>query len=175
LNSRPRRSREGRRAGGNVVGEHDPAMCPERKANMPALREPRDASVISYTMSRIRSKDTTPEVTLRRALWAESLRYRKHYKRVPGSPDIAFVRQKVAVFCDGDFWHGRDWELRKARITTPNRDYWVRKIERNMERDAQVDKDLAALGWTVVRIWEHEIKEDLSGCVSRVRKALGII
>lgn len=140
---------------------------------MDSERKKRDPAVISFTMSRIRSKDTAPEVALRKALWREGLRYRKHYKGVPGSPDIAFVGVKVAVFCDGDFWHGRNWATRKARLITPNKDYWVRKIERNMERDARVNHELAALGWTVVRVWEHEIKSDLPRCVSRVLEALG--
>jgi len=132
----------------------------------------RSPDVIRYTMSRIRSKDTSPELALRRALWAQGFRFRKHYKRVPGSPDIAFVAKKVAVFCDGDFWHGCDWTTRKARITTPNREYWVKKIERNIERDRQIDEQLEALGWAVVRVWEHEINQDLGSCVRRVRQVL---
>lgn len=134
-------------------------------------RKPRDQATISYTMSRIRSKDTTPEVALRKALWAAGLRYRKHYKKAPGSPDIAIVHAKVAVFCDGIFWHGRNWEDRKKRIKS-NRDYWIPKIERNMARDRKANKELAEGGWFVIRFWETDIKDDLAGCVGAVIRAV---
>lgn len=131
----------------------------------------RDPAVVSYTLSQVRSKDTSPEVTLRKALWAAGLRYRKNYKEASGSPDIAFVKEKVAVFCDGIFWHGRDWESRKERIKS-NRDYWIPKIERNMARDEKVNTDLLEAGWLVLRFWETDIKEDLEGCVETIEDAV---
>lgn len=122
-------------------------------------------------MTRVRSKNTSPEVALRRALWTLGLRYRKHYKALSGSPDIVFVRAKVAVFCDGDFWHGRNWEERKHTIPS-NRDYWVPKIERNMLRDERVTHELAEAGWLVLRFWETNIRRDLMGCAQTVHEAV---
>lgn len=98
------------------------------------MGEGRDRDIVRRAMSRVRSKDTTPEIALRKALWARGLRFRKHYKQAWGSPDIAFPRAKVAVFYDGDFWHGRNWDKRKATIPS-NRDYWIPKIEHNVAPD----------------------------------------
>lgn len=134
---------------------------------MTKKRKKRDAAVISYTMSRIRSKDTSIEIHLRKALWARGLRYRKHYTRLPGSPDIAFPSAKVAVFCDSTFWHGRDWDTRKPKMQT-NRSYWVRKIEKNMARDERINSELADMGWRVLRYWDVEIEKELSRCVTEV-------
>jgi DNA mismatch endonuclease (patch repair protein) len=124
-----------------------------------------------YTMSRIRSKDTAIEVMLRKALWHEGLRYRKNDKRFPGSPDIAIRKYQVAVFCDGEFWHGKDWDSRKPRLQS-NRDYWVTKIERNMSRDHETERRLNALGWTVIRFWGSEIRKNLADCVNEVKDAI---
>lgn len=118
-----------------------------------------------------KKRDTKPELMLRRTLFREGLRYRVHYDRLPGTPDIVFTRQKVAIFCDGDFWHGKDWESRK-RTLKKNRDYWIPKIERNIQRDRSVRAELEDMGWTVLRIWESAIKEDLDGAVERVQMAL---
>lgn len=136
----------------------------------PIPRHP-GADVFSYTHSRIRKKDTKPEVTLRKALWAAGLRFRKHYKELPGQPDVAFTRAKVAVFCDGIFWHGRDWEARKPRLVK-NREYWIPKIERNMARDRRNNAALEGAGWLVIRFWEDEITKELSRCVEEVRAAV---
>jgi len=135
-------------------------------------RSVRDPAIVSYTMSRIRSKDTKPEMALRRAVWRAGLRYRKHYGKVPGRPDIAFVGAKIAVFCDGNFWHGRDWEVRRERLTSSSRDYWIKKIERNMERDRAANRRLEELGWLVLRFWEDEVLSDPARCVDIVRSAL---
>lgn len=106
-----------------------------------------------------RGRDTQPEMLLRRALWRQGARYRVHDERLIGRPDIVFVRPKIAIFCDGDFWHGRSWEERRARLSNgSNPDYWIAKIERNMYRDQQVDEALRAQGWTVIRVWESEIR-----------------
>ena len=122
---------------------------------------------IHYNMSRIHCKDTQIEVALRRELWSRGLRYRKNVKTVPGKPDIAFIGKKVAVFCDSEFWHGYDWEHRKDEIKT-NRDFWIPKIERNIQRDLEVNQILEGQGWVVLRFWGKEIQKDLGGCADRI-------
>ena len=121
----------------------------------------------SYIMSRIRGKDSVIEVTLRKELWRRNMRYRKNVRKVRGTPDIAFIGLKIAVFVDGEFWHGYDWETRKAALKT-NREYWVAKIERNMERDREVNEALEADGWTVIRVWGSEITHDVEGVADRI-------
>ena len=103
-------------------------------------------------MQAIKSKDTSIELLLRKALWQEGIRYRKIDIRIAGKPDIAITKYKIAVFCDSDFWHGYDWENRNQRIKS-NRDYWIPKIERNMQRDKEVTTQLQAAGWVVLRFW----------------------
>lgn len=122
-------------------------------------------------MQAIRSKDTSIELRLRKALWQEGIRYRKNYKKLPGKPDIAITKYRIAVFCDSDFWHGYDWEARNQRIKS-NREYWIPKIERNMERDRAVTAQLQEAGWIVLRFWEWQIKKHLDKCVDDVRKAV---
>ncbi len=121
-------------------------------------------------MQRVRSKDTTIEIALRTALWHEGIRYRKNYKGVPGHPDIAITKHRIAVFCDSAFFHGKDYETRKKPAT--NTEFWDKKIRRNMERDREVETELRALGWTVLRFWDDEIKHDLPGCVQAVKEAI---
>jgi DNA mismatch endonuclease (patch repair protein) len=132
---------------------------------------PRDKETTSFTMSRVKSKDTRLEVTVCRALWAAGLRYRKHLKSVPGTPDIAFPRIKVAVFCDSSFWHGHDWVNEQKRFKA-NREYWIPKIERNMRRDQQVNEELGKRGWVVLRFWDFEIRDSIEGIVARVHSAI---
>ena len=122
-------------------------------------------------MSRIKSKDTSIEVSLRRAVWASGIRYRKNYKKLPGTPDIAITKYCIAVFCDGDFWHGKDWDVKKHRLRN-NREYWVEKIERNISRDCEVNKRLCGMGWTVVRFWGSEIRKDVHGCVEDIKDVI---
>ena len=122
-------------------------------------------------MQAIKSKDTSIERSLRKALWKEGIRYRKHYRELPGKPDIVITKHRIAIFCDSDFWHGYDWENRNQRIKS-NRDYWIPKIERNMERDIAVTLQLQAAGWTVLRFWEWQIKKHLSECVEAVKNAV---
>lgn len=122
-------------------------------------------------MQAIRSKDTTIELALRKALWHEGIRYRKNYKALPGKPDIVITKQKIAVFCDSDYWHGYDWENRQQRIKS-NRDYWIPKIERNMERDREVTAKLEADGWTVLRFWEWQIRKYLDECVHTILETI---
>ncbi len=118
-------------------------------------------------MQAIRNKDTGIELMLRHELWSRGVHYRKNCKQVPGHPDIAFIGKKVAVFCDSEFWHGYDWENRKDRIHS-NRDFWISKIERNMERDREVNDILRSEGWIVLRFWGTEIKKDVKGCADRI-------
>src|SRR5579885_2179886 len=108
-----------------------------------------------------RKRDTKPELLLRHTLWRMGLRYNTCVTSLPGSPDIVFPRLKLAVFCDGDFWHGRNWPVLHAKLQEgANRQYWVAKIARNRERDAEVDQALQQLGWRVLRLWETDIRKD---------------
>ena len=122
-------------------------------------------------MQAIRSKDTSIELRLRKALWQEGIRYRKNYNKLPGKPDIAITKYRIAVFCDSDFWHGYDWEARNQRIKS-NREYWIPKIERNMERDKAVTAQLQEAGWIVLRFWEWQIKKHLDECVENVKNTV---
>lgn len=111
-------------------------------------------------MSRIRSKDTSIEIILRKALWHRGYRYRKNYKGLPGTPDIALTKQRIAVFCDSEFFHGKDWDELKLRLENgSNSIYWIRKITRNMERDRETEHALAFRDWTVLRFWGEDIKK----------------
>jgi len=125
----------------------------------------------SYNMSRVKSKNTSIEVALRKALWASGIRYRKNYKELPGTPDIAITKHGIAIFCDGDFWHGKDWETKKHKIRS-NSDYWIEKIERNIDRDTEIDKKLFWMGWTVLRFWGTDILKDISGCVEDIKEII---
>jgi DNA mismatch endonuclease, patch repair protein len=127
----------------------------------------------SELMSHIRSKNSKPEVALRKALWHFGYRYCCHDRRLPGKPDLVFTKQKIALFVDGDFWHGYDWRHKKEKIKS-NAAFWIPKIERNMQRDREVNAQLEALGWRVVRIWEHELKKaEFGATVFRVVRLLG--
>ena len=115
---------------------------------------------ISYNMSRVKNKDSVIEVTLRKELWSRGLRYRKNMKTVFGKPDIVFVGKKVAIFCDSEFWHGYNWEVKQGEIKS-HRDFWLPKIERNIKRDKEVNAALEADGWKVLRFWGDEIKKNV--------------
>ncbi len=120
-------------------------------------------------MQSIKSKDSKIELLLRQELWKRGLRYRKNTKSVFGHPDIAFIGKKVAVFCDSEFWHGYDWERRKADIKS-NKDFWISKIERNMARDEEVNDYLSAHGWKVLRFWGKQIEKDAAGCADIIEE-----
>lgn len=122
-------------------------------------------------MSQIRSQDTKIEIRLRKALWHLGIRYRVNYLALPGKPDIAITKHKIAIFCDGEFWHGKDWQTKKEKINS-NRDYWIPKIERNIMRDAEIDKKLHALDWKVLRFWGMDIQKNLEACISDVQSAI---
>lgn len=118
-------------------------------------------------MSRIRGKNTKPELAFRKALYAQGYRYRVDYKKLIGRPDILLKKYKTAIFIDGEYWHGHKWQERKPKIKT-NRDFWIAKIERNMQRDKEVNQGLSDLGYTVFRFWENEIKKELETCLGKV-------
>lgn len=122
-------------------------------------------------MQAIKNKDSAIELQLRKELWQRGLRYRKNVKSVFGHPDIAFIGKKVAVFCDSEFWHGYDWENRKYDIKS-RRDFWIPKIERNIQRDKEVNEHLIQSGWIVLRFWGKEIKSDVSRCADIIQEAI---
>ena len=123
-------------------------------------------------MSSNRGSDTKPELKLRKALWKLGFRYRKNYKGLPGTPDIVFLKRKIAIFVDGDFWHGNNWKLRGRKSLEDElnryRDYWREKILRNIERDKRVTKDLEKDGWKVLRYWESDINQNLRNVLSDI-------
>lgn len=127
-----------------------------------------DAQKRSEVMSRIKGKDTGPELNLRKALWAEGYRYRLKSK-LPGRPDIVFPRQKLAVFVDGCFWHGCP---EHAVSPKSNSAFWSKKLGGNIERDGRVNARLASEGWRVLRIWEHEIEADVGSAVLKIAAAI---
>lgn len=125
-------------------------------------------------MSHIKSKDTSIEVSLRHALWHKGYRYRKNYKKLPGSPDIAITRYKIAIFCDGELFHGKDWgrKLHYKLAHGKNPDFWVNKVERNMRRDIRVNNELMMDGWIVLRFWGLDIQHHVDKCVAAVDDAV---
>lgn len=140
-------------------------------------REPRFHGEVSEkshrNMSCIRGKDTSIEVALRKALWAKGYRFRKNYKQLPGRPDIVLTKYKIAIFCDSEFFHGKDWDVLKAKLEMgKNPDYWVKKIERNRERDWEKDMLLQSLGWAVIHFWGKDIEKDIDGCVRVVEETI---
>jgi DNA mismatch endonuclease (patch repair protein) len=120
----------------------------------------------SKIMSKIRGKNTKPELLFRRSLWKKGVRYRIK-SNLPGRPDVSIKKYKLAIFIDGEFWHGYNWNKRKQTIKT-NRGFWIPKIERNIQRDKEVNKKLNDLGFTVFRFWSKEIKTDLDKCINDV-------
>ena len=126
---------------------------------------------ITKNMKAVKCKGSKIEVMLMKELWSRGLRYRKNVKTVFGKPDIAFIGKKVAVFCDSEFWHGYNWEERKHDFKS-HQEFWIPKIERNMERDKDVTAALEADGWTVLRFWGRNIKKNLSECADTIEKAV---
>lgn len=124
-------------------------------------------------MQRIRSKDTNIEIMLRKALWNKGFRYRKNYKRLPGKPDIALTKYKIAIFCDGEFFHGKDWEVLRPRLEKGNNsEFWINKISRNRKRDDEVNKQLLFLGWTVIRFWGADIVKHTDECITVIEETI---
>lgn len=122
---------------------------------------------ISKRMSNVSLKGGKAETALAKALWHNNVRYRKNYRKLPGSPDIAITKYKIAVFVDGEFWHGENWEIRKSKLKS-NREYWIEKKEENMARDKRNDQLLIDMGWTPIHFWEKEVNKDLDKCVTIV-------
>lgn len=121
----------------------------------------------SELMSKIRSRETKPEVILRKILWALGLHYRKNVKSIVGKPDIVLRKYKLIIFIDGSFWHGYNWQEKKNKIKN-NRDFWIPKIERNIQRDKEVNAQLIELGFKVIRFWDHQIKDELNYCINTI-------
>ena len=117
-------------------------------------------------MSKVKLKNGTAECLLAKKLWHQGFRYRKNDKRFPGSSDIAITKCKIAIFVDGEFWHGKDWDVRKTRLQR-NRDYWIEKIEENIARDARNDIKLVEMGWTPVYFWEKDVLKKPDECVEK--------
>lgn len=122
-------------------------------------------------MQAVKNKDSKIELLLRNELWKRGLRYRKNVKSVFGHPDIAFIGKKVAVFVDSEFWHGHDWANRKKDFKS-HQDFWIPKIERNMQRDIEVNEKLLSDGWTVLRFWGKEITKNVHECADKIEKAV---
>lgn len=121
----------------------------------------------SKIMGKIRGKNTKPELAFRKALWQSGYRYRIDYKKLIGKPDIALKKYKTVIFIDGEFWHGYNWEERKQKIKT-NRAFWIPKIERNIQRDEEVNAALEEMGYKVFRFWESDVKKNLDQCLDKV-------
>lgn len=125
----------------------------------------------SKIMRAIRSTNTKDEVRLAKALWHLGYRYRKNNKKVFGTPDLTFKKFKIAIFVDSEFFHGKDWDTQKNRFKT-NQEFWQAKIERNMQRDIEVNNYLMEQGWTVIRFWSTEIKNNLEDCIAKIQKEI---
>lgn len=124
-----------------------------------------------YRMSRVHTKNTCIELQLRKALWHKGIRYRVNYAVLPGKPDIVITKSRIAIFCDGEFWHGKDWATSKKKLHT-NREFWISKIEKTKQRDAAIDKELQSLGWQVIRFWGKDIEKRIDECVECVQDAI---
>lgn len=122
-------------------------------------------------MSKVKLKGGKAETLLAKALWNQGYRYRKNDSRLPGSPDIAIIRYRIAIFVDGEFWHGHNWEERKKKLKS-NREYWIEKIEENMARDLRNDRLLVQAGWTPIHFWEKEVIKGLPSCVSEIEETI---
>lgn len=123
------------------------------------------------TMRAIKSKGSKIEKTIRAALREQGLEFETNYDGAQGKPDIAFPDLKIAVFCDSDFWHGYNWDEHKHDFKS-NQEFWWNKIERNMERDKEVTQQLTRSGWTVIRLWGHQIREELDDCLQEIQSAI---
>lgn len=136
----------------------------------------RDPKITHKIMSSIKSKDTKPEIILRKALWAKNYRCRVNYKELPGKPDIVFTKYKIAIFCDGDFWHGHNWAVR-GMVSLEQElegysEYWRNKICKNIQRDEEITKKLYADRWYVLRFWESDIRSNTEECVRTIEQAI---
>ena len=126
---------------------------------------------ISKRMSNVHLKRGKAETLLAKRLWGLGYRYRLNYRKLPGSPDIVITKEKLAIFVDGEFWHGQDWENRKPKLKS-NRDYWIEKIEENMSRDKRNNDSLSEMGWQVIRFWEKDVLKSPDDCIQRIKLLL---
>lgn len=124
-------------------------------------------------MKNIKSKDTSIELKLRKELWKRGYRYRKNYAGLPGKPDIVLTRYKIVIFCDSEFFHGKDWEELKAQLKKgKNAEFWIEKISKNQQRDDDINKRLQSMGWTVIRFWGKDIMNNTEECVRIIEEAV---
>lgn len=124
-------------------------------------------------MQSIRSKDTKIEMILRKELWKKGYRYRKNYLKLPGRPDIVLTKYKIAIFCDSEFFHGKDWEVLRPRLEKSNHsDFWIDKISKNRNRDEEINKTLLADGWSVIRFWGEDIKKHPAECIQVIEELI---
>lgn len=128
----------------------------------------------SRNMSCIPSKNTKPEILLRKALWQHGIRYRKNYKELPGKPDIAITKNRIAIFIDGGFWHARGHESNPGEQIQTNSAFWTKKLKRNVERDKEVNQALLEMGWLVLRYWDSDVNKDCDTCVKDILQYLPI-
>lgn len=126
---------------------------------------------ISKNMRNVKSRDSLIERCLRHELWSRGLRYQKNVTKITGKPDIVFKGPKIVVFCDSEFWHGYDWEHKRNEIKS-NEEFWIKKIERNIERDKEVTAELESQGWRVYRFWGNDIKKHVKECADIIEKAV---
>ena len=122
-------------------------------------------------MQAVKNKDSQIELLLRKELWSRGIRYRKNLTKIFGKPDIVFIGKKIAIFCDSEFWHGYNWEERKNDFKS-HQEFWIPKIERNIERDKEVNMKLESEGWIVLRFWGNEIKKNTAQCADIIEKAV---
>ncbi|WP_228236731.1 very short patch repair endonuclease [Allomuricauda sp. M10] len=147
-----------------------PKKYPQERIKVPRFNEEEGFYTTperSKIMGKIRGKNTKPELAFRKALWEAGYRYRINYKKLIGKPDIALKKYKTVIFIDGEFWHGYNWEERKDKVKT-NREFWIAKIERNIQRDEEVNQALDEMGYKVFRFWETEVKKNLNECLEEV-------
>ncbi len=123
-------------------------------------------------MKHIKAKDTAIELILRKALWKKGYRYRKNYERLPGKPDIVLIKYRIAIFCDGEFFHGKNCNQGYCLKNSNNSEYWIRKIARNIDRDDEINKKLQAMGWTVLRFWGNDIKKHTEECIKVIEEKI---
>lgn len=122
---------------------------------------------VSKRMSHVKTKRNSAEVMIANSLWHRGYRYRLNYKALPGSPDIALTKYRIAIFIDGEFWHGKDFEQRKTKLKN-NKDYWIEKIQENIDRDLKNDKLLRQMDWYPIHFWSNDVIKYCNQCVEEV-------
>jgi len=125
----------------------------------------------SRLMQKIKSDKTSPEILLQKLLRKERIKFKKNYHNLPGVPDLVLFNKKIAIFVDGEFWHGFQWKTKKRKLKA-NRVYWIPKIEKNILRDKRNNKKLRKEGWKVIRLWQHQIKKDTTKCLKRIKDTM---